>query len=307
MQGCGITQENQRTGYPIRKERRNPRYDVLLQHKPNPTSRFADIKQASFFEKRAATPSESVPLAPTPVPLNDEPVVTTLAPAPVDVAVAPPAPAPAVEPATNLSSCRPVKSTVQTTQYEVGGRNSAPGSNTRAPVEDPRKLKKITEIQPYAHYEPDPIVRSEDPCRHLCPRPDGTPCEPADEAMHVCPEEVVLSNEQYTPRSFNENVFAWEASNVHYNPLYFEDFALERYGHTYPCFVQPFASVGRFGVQFLGLPYQMAIDPVCKDIYPLGFYRPGECTPKLLYQVPWNTKAALTQAAVTTGMFYLIP
>jgi hypothetical protein len=65
--------------------------------------------------------------------------------------------------------------------------------------------------------------------------------------------------------------------------------------------------VGKFSAQLVGLPYQMGIDPPCKRIYPLGYYRPGECAPKLHYQVPWNTRAALIQAGVTTGMFYLIP
>ncbi len=208
-------------------------------------------------------------------------------------------------PSTGLSSCRLLRRgirQVQNRRYANGEENAL-----RTPVNDPRKLKKITEIQPYFSYEPDPIVRAEDPCKNLCPRPDGLPCEKLGDQTPACPEEVVLSNESYIPRCFPENVFAWEASNIYYNPLYFEDVALERYGHTYPCLIQPFASVGKFGVQLAGLPYQMGIDPICKKIYPLGYYRPGECAPKLHYQIPWNTRAALTQAGVTTGLFYLFP
>lgn len=305
MQGCGIVPDNHSPQYPG-IQARNPRYDALRQHKPKPRSRFADIEQASFFGNPSEKQPKPVPLAPPPAPRVGEPVITELAPIPEDLA-APPAPAPAVEPAITISSCRPIKSAIRPAQYEPEGIAGGGESSTRPPVDDPRKLKKITEIQPYAHYEPDAKVRAKDPCRHLCPRPDGAPCELKDDAQHLCPEEVVLSNEDYTPRCFGENVFAWEASNVHYNPLYFEDVALERYGHTYPCLVQPFASVGHFGVQLLGLPYQMSIDPACKHIYPLGYYRPGECAPKLLYQVPWNTKAALTQTAVTSGLFFLIP
>lgn len=208
-----------------------------------------------------------------------------------------------------LRSCRPVPSAIRQVQNEEEFQENdyddgyTPGDS----VDDPGKLKKITEIKPYYSYEPNPQVRAEDPCRNLCPRPDGTPCKDLGEEAPLCPEEVVLSNEQYIPRNFAGSVFAWEASNLHYNPLYFEDVALERYGHTYPCWVQPFASVGKFGVQLVGLPYQMGIDPVCKEIYPLGYYRAGEWAPKLHYQIPWNTKAALTQAGVTTGMFFLIP
>jgi hypothetical protein len=37
--------------------------------------------------------------------------------------------------------------------------------------------------------------------------------------------------------------------------------------------VQPFASVGKFSLQLLGLPYQATIDPMC-EMYTLGWYRP---------------------------------
>ena len=194
---------------------------------------------------------------------------------------------------------------VQATGRGPGGINSE--YLTRPPVDDPRKLKKITEIEPYTSYEPNPLIRAKDPCENLCPRPDGAPCKSMGDRALSCPDEVVLSNEDYVPRCFDETVFAWEASNLWYNPIYFEDVPLERYGHTYPCWIQPFASVGKFGVQLVGLPYQMGIDPPWKKIYPLGYYRPGECAPKLHYQIPWNTRAALIQAGVTTGMFYLIP
>ena len=63
-----------------------------------------------------------------------------------------------------------------------------------------------------------------------------------------------------------------------------------------------------FTTQLLGLPYQMAIDPIHKRIYTLGWYRPGEgCIPKLCYLVPWNSKAAAIEAGVVTGLIFLIP
>ena len=100
---------------------------------------------------------------------------------------------------------------------------------------------------------------------------------------------------------------AWEPTNFYYYPLYFADPALERYGHTYHPVVQPVASLARAGVQFVLLPYQMTITPPCKQEYPLGWYRPGECAPKLHYQIPLNAKAAVVEAAVVTGLFFAIP
>jgi hypothetical protein len=171
----------------------------------------------------------------------------------------------------------------------------------------PAELRKINDILPYFDYEPDPNV--DDPCLYLCPRPDGLPCKQYGDGEFVpaCPEEVALGDEPFTPRMLPPSVFAWTASNIHYNPLYFQDVQLERYGHTYgPC-VQPFVSLGRFGVQLIGLPYQMALDPPCKEMYPLGYYRPGEPAPKLSYQIPLNLKAAACSSIFYTGVGFVLP
>ncbi|MBW3543887.1 MAG: hypothetical protein KY476_26870, partial [Planctomycetes bacterium] len=171
------------------------------------------------------------------------------------------------------------------------------------------ELNKITEIQPFADYEPDPEVRREDPCRYLCPRPDIPACRVGDgegAGGRRCPEEVSLSDEPWQPRLMPESLFTWEASNIYYNPLYFEDPQLERYGHTYHHLVQPFASTARFSQQLLGLPYQMTINPVWRKKYPLGWYRPGEPAPRQHYPpLPWHPNAVCNQAAVMTGLIFL--
>jgi hypothetical protein len=71
--------------------------------------------------------------------------------------------------------------------------------------------------------------------------------------------------------------------------------------------VQPVVSAGKFGLQLVGLPYQMTIDPVHKRTYTLGWYRPGECAPYKHYQIPLNRDAALVEAGFLTGMFFLFP
>ena len=116
-----------------------------------------------------------------------------------------------------------------------------------------------------------------------------------------------LKPREYEPRSFPEMTMAWEPTNFYFYPLYFSDPALERYGHSYPRVIQPMASIARFGAQFVLLPYQMAIIPPCKQEYPLGYYRPGECAPKLHYQLPLNAHAAVVEAAAVTGLFFVIP
>lgn len=181
----------------------------------------------------------------------------------------------------------------------------APDAPTEGRALTPRDLKRMTQILPFYDYEPDPEIRENDPCANLCPRPEG--CPPSEGEPPLCPEELPLTDELYAGRLLPESLFAYTATNLFHNPLYFEDPQLERYGHTYHHLIQPFDSVGLFGLQLLGLPAQMTIDPICKKMYPLGYYRPGECAPKLHYQIPWNTRAAINQAAVTTGAIFIFP
>ncbi len=176
--------------------------------------------------------------------------------------------------------------------------------------EVPHLLKKIAGIKPFFDYEPDPKIAEKEPCRNLCPRPDGKPCkisENGEDTILECPKEFQLSREPYAGRNFSESIYTWEASNLNYRPLYFEDPNLERYGNSRKDLVQPFVSMGRFTGQLLALPYQMSIDPVRKKIYPLGYYRPGDYTPKRINGIPWNTKAAITQGLTATGLVFLLP
>jgi hypothetical protein len=153
-----------------------------------------------------------------------------------------------------------------------------------AAVKDPKQLRRITTIRPFQDYSPTgrpPVARK--------------------------PEELDLGGGELTKRVFESQVYHWKPTDLYHFPLYFEDAPLERYGHTHHELVQPFVSAHRFGMQLIGLPYQMTIDPILKKTYTLGWYRPGEPAPMLLYQVPWNTEAAAVQAGVTTGLFFLVP
>ena len=118
---------------------------------------------------------------------------------------------------------------------------------------------------------------------------------------------LAFGAEPFPERAFPAVVKPWEAPNFFNYPLYFEDPALERYGHAHRPIIQPVVSIGRFSTQLICLPYLMTLDPPCREVYSLGWYRPGECAPKLHYQVPLNAKAAAVQAATVTGLVFLIP
>ena len=115
-------------------------------------------------------------------------------------------------------------------------------------------------------------------------------------------------NESYFQRPVAANtIYQWKPTDQWYNPLYFEDVSLERYGHSYHPVIQPLVSTGRFVAQAVTLPYHATLRPVHSREYPLGYYRPGECAPKLKYKVPFNKEAAVNQAAGTAGLILLIP
>ncbi|MBL8849648.1 MAG: hypothetical protein JNG89_08185 [Planctomycetaceae bacterium] len=162
-------------------------------------------------------------------------------------------------------------------------------------------LRPITDIQPFFDYSPT----GGDPCEHLCPPPDGL-CP--DDPNRLCPVPVDMAMSGSAERYFPHLEYYWAASNLHHNPLYFENPALERYGHVHvhDC-VEPVYSMARFSAQLVGLPYQLALDHACRRQYALGWYRPGDFAPKLVYQPPLNARAAATAAAAYTGLFLLVP
>jgi hypothetical protein len=51
----------------------------------------------------------------------------------------------------------------------------------------------------------------------------------------------------------------------------------------------------------------MGIHEPCECLYPLGYFRPGSCAPKLIYPIPISPRGALYQAAAVTGVVYLLP
>jgi hypothetical protein len=102
----------------------------------------------------------------------------------------------------------------------------------------------------------------------------------------------------------------WVAAALCHQPLYFQDAALERYGHSteqffgplgrylsYPVddptqsiqrnqITQPFFSAGLFVLQIAALPYNVLMDPPWEAEYDLGYYRPGDRIPTDLYYLP---------------------
>jgi hypothetical protein len=121
------------------------------------------------------------------------------------------------------------------------------------------------------------------------------------------PRQCRLEPEQYTGRTFVPATFTWKASGLCHNPLYFEEVALERYGHSLGPIAQPFVSTAHFFGNIAVLPYKMGIHPMKECQYALGYYRPGNCAPWIIPPVPLSLRGALAEAAVVGGGILLIP
>lgn len=174
----------------------------------------------------------------------------------------------------------------------------------------PRRVAMLTQVPPAPSKTPElPLLRS---ISDIEPYHDYVPIKNRKHTSQMI-KPVNAEGPKYLPLPANGSLEAdnsatyyhWMASNLTHDPLYFEDVSLERYGHTYP--LQPFVSISKFGLQVIGLPYQMALNPVDCEQYALGYYRPGDCAPFLRYRIPFNKTAATTAAGVYTGLIFLIP
>jgi len=121
------------------------------------------------------------------------------------------------------------------------------------------------------------------------------------------PQECLIEQAAYQPRSWQHSKVTWKASNLCHKPLYFEEVNLERYGHTAGPFAQPLISSAHFFVNIAVLPYKMGVHAPSECQYTLGYYRPGNCAPWIVPPVPISLRGGLYQAAAMTGAFWLIP
>jgi hypothetical protein len=121
------------------------------------------------------------------------------------------------------------------------------------------------------------------------------------------PCECRLEGKTYQPRRFATTTFTWTAAGYCHKPLYFEDWMLERYGHSYGPAADPFLSAAHFFVTLPVLPYKMGTELPWECVYPLGYYRPGNCAPWTVPAIPISARGFAVQAATVTGLVFLLP
>lgn len=117
-------------------------------------------------------------------------------------------------------------------------------------------------------------------------------------------DETVISPNN---RNWMATTYTWKASGLCHKPLYFEEVALERYGHSTGPISQPIVSGAHFFATLPLLPYKMGLNPPWECKYALGYYRPGSCAPYIVPPVPISGQAIAAEAAAVSGVIFLFP
>ena len=121
------------------------------------------------------------------------------------------------------------------------------------------------------------------------------------------PCECRLEGEAFQQRRFAATMFTWKAAGYCHKPLYFEDWSLERYGHSRGFVADSFTSAAHFFTTLPVLPYKMGVELPWECVYPLGYYRPGNCAPWTVPAVPISARGFAVEAATITGLVFLFP
>jgi hypothetical protein len=129
------------------------------------------------------------------------------------------------------------------------------------------------------------------------------------------PQPLPLCDVCGTNRGWPLDCYHWCPTCLCYQPLYFEEPNLERYGYGCGCYtcccstcIQSAASAAHFFGTVPSLPYMMAANCPCECNYALGDYRPGDCVP-WRYQccAPCSAAGSFSEGAAAYGMILMLP
>ena len=170
---------------------------------------------------------------------------------------------------------------------------SALAQQPAAPVPEPIPAPAIQPLVTGAHDE------------GLIGRTLGRP-QPADPPSRMLKQAGDVVHGPGMIRLWEESVSLWEAPAYCHRPLYFEDEMLERHGRSYGL-LQPAASIAHFTGRGLAWPYLAGAFPHHECVYPLGRQQPGTYAGYHWYRPPLSARGALYEAAVATGLSYIVP
>ncbi|HEY2148503.1 MAG TPA: hypothetical protein VGH32_11235 [Pirellulales bacterium] len=123
----------------------------------------------------------------------------------------------------------------------------------------------------------------------------------------VLPGECRLEEVRFNVRSWDGITYTWKASALCHKPLYFEEVAVERYGHSRGPILDPLVSAAHFFITVPLLPYEMGVEPPHECEYTLGYYRPGSCAPWIIDGFPISLRGMALEFTAVTGAAFAIP
>jgi hypothetical protein len=121
------------------------------------------------------------------------------------------------------------------------------------------------------------------------------------------PFECTLTTDRFNPRSWQPLTYTWKASALCHKPLFFEQEALERYGHSAGWGCEELLAGAHFFGDVALLPYHFGVEGPCECIYDLGVYRPGDCAPWIVDGFPVSLRGAATAAVGYGAVIALFP
>jgi hypothetical protein len=122
----------------------------------------------------------------------------------------------------------------------------------------------------------------------------------------IFPEEPVLSRDTYLGRAWPARSLFVEPNYVFYEHLLFEDLNSERYGWDLGL-AQPAVSTGLFLLDFLTLPYHLAVDPCRRYEYNTGYCLPGDPVAYLIYPPNLSLTGAVAEVGAVFTTIAIFP
>jgi len=119
-------------------------------------------------------------------------------------------------------------------------------------------------------------------------------------------EDAIRIKATMTKREFQPTQATMQASYVVYQPLYFQQINVERYGWDLGVF-QPVVSAGQFYGDVLLFPYKFASNPPWHCTANAGYALPGDPEPLRFLTTPFSWRGVAAQAGVAVGGAAIFP
>lgn len=189
---------------------------------------------------------------------------------------------------------------------------------------EPMEPERIWPIRKYTPQEATPVESTRtSPLSYLPPqrpigqisidvrsKPKGTSNDLPEDLAQQTTGNVPTVVAARADEMYSEPMYAAALDRAHefpYQPLYFEEINLERYGRSNCGVLQPAASGLRFFATIPSLPYAMTVHKPNQTYHWRWPYEAGWGAPRVRELRPLELKPSLVQAAAVSGLIFVVP